>query len=64
MDDMMYLKSGTDIRGTAFSTDGKPIDLTAERIQAIIYAFGTLLQQKISKFEDVRVAVGYDPRIS
>ncbi|MBR2875917.1 MAG: phosphomannomutase/phosphoglucomutase [Clostridia bacterium] len=64
MDDIMYLKSGTDIRGTAFSTNGKPIDLTAERLQAITYAFGTLLQQKISKFEDVKVAIGYDPRIS
>ena len=60
----MYLKSGTDIRGTAFSTDGKPIDLTAERLQAITWAYANHLQQKISKFEDVKVAIGYDPRIS
>jgi len=60
----MYLKSGTDIRGTAFSTDGRPIDLTAERLQAITWAYANHLQQKISKFEDVKVAIGYDPRIS
>lgn len=64
MDDLMYLKSGTDIRGTAFSVDGKPIDLTAERLQAIIWAFVNYLEQKISKFEDLKVAVGYDSRIS
>ncbi len=64
MDDLMYLKSGTDIRGSAFSTDGKPIDLTAERLQAITWAFVNHLEQKISKFEDLKVAVGYDSRIS
>lgn len=64
MDDMMYLKSGTDIRGTAFSTDGTPIDLTAERLQAIIAAFAYVLQQKIGKFEGVKVAIGYDSRIT
>ena len=64
MDDLMYLKSGTDIRGSAFSTDGRPIDLTAERLQAITWAFVNHLEQKISKFEDLKVAVGYDSRIS
>ena len=64
MDDLMYLKSGTDIRGSAFSTDGRPIDLTAERLQSIIWAFVNHLEQKISKFEDLKVAVGYDSRIS
>lgn len=64
MDDIMYLKSGTDIRGTAFSTDGRPIDLTAERLQAIANSFAHFLQQKLGKFEDVKVAIGYDPRIS
>ncbi|MBO5856888.1 MAG: phosphomannomutase/phosphoglucomutase, partial [Clostridia bacterium] len=64
MDDLMYLKSGTDIRGSAFSTDGSPIDLTAERLQAITWAFVNHLEKKISKFEDLKVAVGYDSRIS
>ena len=64
MDDLMYLKSGTDIRGIAFSTDGRPIDLTAERLQSITWAFVNHLEQKISKFEDLKVAIGYDSRIS
>ena len=42
----------------------KPIDLTAERLQAITWAFVNHLEQKISKFEDLKVAVGYDSRIS
>lgn len=64
MDDLLYLKSGTDIRGTAFSTDGKPIDLTAERLQSIAWAFGNHLEQKISKFDDIKIAIGYDSRIT
>jgi len=64
MDDIMYLKSGTDIRGTAFSTDGSPIDLTAERLQSITWAFVNYLEQKVNKYEDLKVAVGYDSRIS
>ena len=64
MDDLLYLKSGTDIRGTAFSTDGRPIDLTAERLQSIAWAFGNHLEQKISKFEDIKIAIGYDSRIT
>lgn len=64
MDDLLYLKSGTDIRGTAFSTDGRPIDLTAERLQSIAWAFGNHLEQKISKFDDIKIAIGYDSRIT
>lgn len=64
MDDLLYLKSGTDIRGTAFSTDGKPIDLTAERLQSITWAFANHLEQKISKYEDIKIAIGYDSRIT
>ena len=60
----MYLKSGTDIRGSAFSTDGKPVDLTAERLQSITWAFANHLERKIGKYDDLKVAIGYDPRIS
>ncbi len=64
MADLMYLKSGTDIRGSAFSTDGQPVDLTAERLQSITWAFANHLERKIGKYEDLKVAIGYDPRIS
>ncbi len=64
MDDIMYLRSGTDIRGTAISTDGKPIDLTQERLQAIAAAFSHFLTQKLGKTENIKIAIGYDSRIS
>ncbi len=64
MDDIMHLRSGTDIRGTALSTDGKPIDLTKERLQAIASAFAHFLFQKLGKSENIKIAIGYDSRIS
>ena len=39
MENLMYLKSGTDIRGTALSKDGGNIDLTDSRIESIIFSF-------------------------
>ena len=54
MADLMYLKSGTDIRGSAFSTDGNPADLTAERLQSITWAFANHLERKIGKYEDLK----------
>jgi ATP-dependent helicase/DNAse subunit B len=42
MDDLMYLKSGTDIRGTAIEKDGKAVDLTDSRIESarVLFAMG------------------------
>ena len=39
MDNLMYLKSGTDIRGTAIEKDGKAIDLTDARLVSITASF-------------------------
>ncbi len=63
MDNLMYLKSGTDIRGTAIEKDGKPIDLTDERLIKIICAYVDFLKGKLSK-NDLQIAVGYDSRVS
>lgn len=63
MDDLMYLKSGTDIRGTAIEKDGKPVDLTDERLESIVNSFVAFLRGKLNK-NDLTVAVGYDSRVS
>ena len=63
MDNLMYLKSGTDIRGTAIEKDGKPVDLTDERLTKIIFAYVDFLKTKFSK-NDLSIAVGYDSRVS
>ncbi len=63
MDKFLYLKSGTDIRGTAFSENGENIDLTDERIHSIIASLVEFLKKKFSKTE-LSVFVGYDSRIS
>lgn len=63
MDNLMYLKSGTDIRGTAIEKDGKPVDLTDTRLVKIVCAYVDFLKEKLSK-KDLSVAVGYDSRVS
>ncbi len=63
MDNLMYLKSGTDIRGTAVEKDGKPVDLTDERLVKIVCAYVDFLKNKLSK-NDLAISVGYDSRIS
>ncbi len=63
MDKLLYLKSGTDIRGTALSSDGKDYDLTNERLYSIINSFVSFLEKKLNK-TDLSVAVGYDSRLS
>ena len=49
MDNLMYLKSGTDIRGTAIEKDGKPVDLTDNRLMGITAAFVEFLKEKLGK---------------
>ena len=63
MDNLMYLKSGTDIRGTAIEKDGKPVDLTDNRLMSITAAFVEFLKEKLGK-EQLSVTVGYDSRVS
>ena len=63
MEDLMYLKSGTDIRGTAIEKNGKGVDLTSERLESIVNSLVVLLKNKLNK-EELTVAVGYDSRVS
>ncbi len=63
MDKLMYLKSGTDIRGTAIEKDGRPVDLTDERLVKITCAYVDFLKNKLSK-ADLQISVGYDSRVS
>ena len=63
MDDLMYLKSGTDIRGTAIEKDGKEVDLTDSRIESIVNSLVVFLKNKLNK-TDLQIAVGYDSRVS
>ncbi len=63
MEDLMYLKSGTDIRGTAIEKDGKGVDLTNERLESIVNSLVVFLKNKLNK-EELTVAVGYDSRVS
>lgn len=63
MDNIMYLKSGTDIRGTAIEKDGKSVDLTDARLVKIVCAYVDFLKSKLSK-NDLSIAVGYDSRVS
>ncbi len=63
MDNLMYLKSGTDIRGTAIEKDGKSVDLTDGRLVKIVCAYVDFLKKKLAK-NDLTVAVGYDSRVS
>lgn len=63
MDNLMYLKSGTDIRGTAIERDGKPIDLTDSRLMSITASFVDFLTKKLNK-ENLTITVGYDSRVS
>ncbi len=63
MDNLMYLKSGTDIRGTAIEKDGKPVDLTDERLSAITASYVNFLKTKLNK-DLLKISVGYDSRVS
>ena len=53
MDNLMYLKSGTDIRGTAIEKDGKGIDLTDSRLMSITASFVAFLKKKLNKRRNI-----------
>ena len=63
MDNLMYLKSGTDIRGTAVEKNGKKVDLTDERLMSIASSFVWFLRKKLNK-ENLSISIGYDSRVS
>lgn len=64
--ELLHLKSGTDIRGTAVATEKNPqIQLTDEVVSAITSAFALFLSKNTGKnAEDLTVSVGHDSRIS
>ncbi len=64
LQDYLDLRNGTDVRGVAGEgVDGEPITLTTEAVQNIVAAFALWLSgHKVG--QAVKVAVGYDSRIS
>ena len=63
---LMHLKSGTDVRGVAVSTEKYPeIQLTDDVVKYISASFIKFLSEKTGKkCENLTVSVGHDSRIS
>ncbi len=63
---LMHLKSGTDVRGVAVSTEKCPeIQLTDDVVKYISASFIKFLSEKTGKkYSDLTVSVGHDSRIS
>ncbi len=60
--DLLHLKSGTDIRGTAL---GEDCELNDETVEAIIASFVDFIEIKLGKkAEKMKIAVGHDSRLS
>ena len=62
MNSYLYLKSGSDIRGTAVATENSSVELTDQVVFKITVAFCKWLEEKGYKGD--RIAVGHDSRIS
>lgn len=62
MNSYLYLKSGSDIRGTAVETEEGRLELTDEAVFRITVAFCRWLEE--SGYKGNRIAVGHDSRIS
>ncbi len=63
--DLMKLKSGTDIRGTASEGGGEPVTLTDQAIEAITASFLLWCESRLEKPACMlTIAVGRDSRIS
>ncbi len=62
-DELIKLKSGTDIRGTASNTANKQIELTDEAIKKICISYIRFLMKKLNK-KSLKITVGSDVRIS
>lgn len=63
-EDLMKLKSGTDIRGTALTNEGNEVNLTPAVAERVGRSFAYWLRKKKDSKEDLTVAVGNDPRLS
>ncbi len=64
LQDYLNLKNGTDVRGVASEgVEGEPITLTEEAVGNIVAAFSLWLSGK-KLGQPVKVAIGYDSRIS
>ncbi len=64
LQDYLKLRNGTDVRGVASEgVEGESVTLTAEAAATIAKAFCLWLSRRLDK-KKIRVAVGYDSRIS
>ncbi|MDH3345854.1 MAG: hypothetical protein OEL75_01575 [Kiritimatiellaceae bacterium] len=63
---LMKLQNGSDVRGVALEgVEGEPVNLTADVIRPIGFAFSQWLSEKKGKpVSELRVAVGHDSRLS
>ena len=61
--DYSGLQNGSDVRGIAVDTESSRANLTVEAATRIGYAFAEYLMRQKGK-EQIRVALGRDPRIS
>ena len=60
-----FLKSGTDVRGSAVEYKGKAVELTDEAVYDIAASFVSFVAQKTGKkAEEIKISVGHDSRIS
>lgn len=62
-DELIKLKSGSDIRGTAVETEKEKVQLTDEVVESVCTAFVRWYKAKFG-CSDFTVAVGHDSRIS
>ena len=63
MNDYGKLKSGTDIRGRAIASEGKPAVLTEQAVADIASAFALWISRRIGKTR-CKIAVGRDSRLT
>lgn len=62
-DELLKLKSGSDIRGTAVETETEKVQLTDEVVKSVCTAFVRWYKEKFN-CADFTIAVGHDSRIS
>ena len=64
--ELLYLKSGTDVRGSAINPENPlDIDLTDEAVKRIVSAFVRFLAKRTNKeISKLKISVGHDSRLS
>ncbi len=62
-EELLKLKSGTDVRGVAVEGVKGPVTLTDEAVTLICKSYAVWLQNKLQK-QTLTIAIGHDPRIS